>query len=118
MGDLKAIEIDAEIYDQLRAYCDDVGLRFRDFVEEVLETAPTRDEDLSLIGAASETLERTDQERQRAYRRGFWDGFCASYIAMQGSLGLAVEKAPEILRAGKDPFRVPSGVQMKLFQET
>ncbi len=118
MDDLKTIRINAVIYDQVREYCNGAGLRFQEFVEDVLETAPARDEELDLISVANETLEEIDRARKRSYRRGFWDGFCASFFAMQGRLGLCLEKTPKDLQGKNDPFKVPSGDQMKLFKKT
>jgi hypothetical protein len=117
MDDLKTIRINAEVYDQVREYCNGTGLRFQEFVEDVLETAPARNEDLNLISAANETLEGTDKARKRSYRRGFWDGFCTSFFAMQGRLGLCLKKTPEELQAKNDPFKVSPGDQMIIFRK-
>lgn len=117
MEDLKTIRISVAVYDEVRAYCDGAGLRFSDFVEDAIASAPTREEELDLIREADESLESIDQARKRSYRRGFWDGFCASFFASQGRMGLCVAKTPEVLQAKKDPFKVSTGRQMQLFED-
>ncbi len=117
MEELKTIRISAEAYDRARAYCDGAGLRFRDFIEDVIVSAPTREEELDLIREADERLESIDQARKRSYRRGFWDGFCASFFASQGRMDLCLAKTPEALQAKNDPFKVSTGRQTQLFED-
>jgi len=117
MEDEKTIKISAKVYNQVRAYCDGASLRFRDFVEDAIASAPLREEELDLIGKADKSLESVDQARRRSYRRGFWDGFCASLFAAQGQMGLCLEKTPEELHPENDPFRVSSDGQMGLFED-
>lgn len=115
MEELKIIHIDGELYDSLREYCDKAGIRFREFVEEALESAPAREEELKRVNEANNMMENSDQARKRSYRRGFWDGFCASFFASQGRMDLSLAMTPEELQAKNEHFKIPSGDQMKLF---
>ena len=117
MEDLKTIRISAKVYDQVRGHCDGAGLRLRDFVEEAIASAPAREEELDLIREADRSLESAEQGRRRSYRRGFWDGFCASFFASQGRMDLCLVKTPETLQEKNDPFKVSRGGQMQLFED-
>jgi len=112
---LKLIQIDGDLYDRLKAYCDHAGLRFKDFVEEALELAPDREEEYRQVNEASDMMKKMDLERKRSYRRGFWDGFCGSFFAYQGRMDLSLAMTPEELQAKNELFKIPLGGQIKLF---
>ena len=113
----KTISIDAELYDNLRSFCDNAGLKFLDFVEEALETAPSREEEFVKFDEANEKLKNIDQARMWSYRRGFRDGFCASFFACQGRMDLSLAMTPEELQAERKLHRVVTADdQLKLFE--
>ena len=112
----KTITIDSELYDRLRSFCDNAGLKFADFVEEALEAAPLREEEFVKFDETNEKIKTIDQARMRSYRRGFWDGFCASFFACQGRMDMSLAMTPKELQAGNDRWRVVSSDgQLKLF---
>lgn len=115
MEETKTIAISAELYFRLRKYCDERGIRFRDFVEDALDAAPHREEEIDLISDAQQKVETVDQARNRSYRRGFWDGFYVSFFAMQGRMDLYLKRTPESLGIIHDIFQVSDDRQMQLF---
>jgi hypothetical protein len=115
MDNLKIIQIDGDLYDRLRAYCNRAGLRFKDFVEDALELAPDREEEYKQVTEASDMMKSMDLARKRSYRRGFWDGFCISFFASQGRMDLSFALMPEELQAKNERFKIPLGGQTKLF---
>lgn len=114
MEKMGKIEVDAEILKELTAYCGKENIRFRDFVEDALENAIYRDE---IYKAAAETktmMKEIEQERDKAYRRGFIKGFYAAFCACQGRLGVYAEAGEKIKT--KAPFKWVTGPQLPLFQ--
>jgi hypothetical protein len=114
-ADMVAIAIDRSLYKQLREYCDSVGIRFREFVEDSLENAFTMIEVDELRNEAVRLIERSDKDRKKSYRRGFWQGFCAAFFAAQGKMGMSLEVTPSELTAEQERYRSSSDGQLQLF---
>ncbi len=110
--DMKTISINAELYDQLREYCDTAGIRFKDFVEDALDEAAYREEGFEVLDEVNERIRKIADERKKAYTRGFQRGFLVAFYLAQGNLGTglynqAVEKG--------DLFKSVKGPQLDLF---
>jgi len=111
------ISIDAELYDRLRKYCDQHGIRFTAFIEDALESAPQREEEMKMVADARDMMEQNERERRRSYRRGFWQGFYAATFAGQGNMGLCIANTPSELGPENEKFKTVDGGQKKLFQK-
>jgi hypothetical protein len=112
------IKIEKDLYNRLRDYCDIGGIRFVDFVEEALENAIEREEILEKSAKADEVLKRADKNMKRSFRRGFWQGFVAGFLASQGQFALSERLIPSEVSYREDPFKLVSGNQLSLFDET
>jgi hypothetical protein len=112
------IQIENELYQRLRAYCDIGGIRFVDFVEEALENAIAREEILEKSAKADQVLKRADEDMKRSFRRGFWQGFVAGFLARQGEFAASERLTPSEVSYREDPFKLVSGNQLSLFDET
>ena len=112
------INIEKDLYKRLRDYCDIGGIRFVDFVEEALENATEREEILKKSAKADEVLKRADENRKRSFRRGFWQGFVAGFLARQGQFASSERLTPSEVSYREDPFKLVSGNQLSLFDET
>ncbi len=110
------ISVDAELYDRLRKYCEQHGIRFMAFIEDALETAPQREEEIKMVADARDTMEQIERERRRSYRRGFWQGFYAATFAGQGNMGMCIANTPPDLSPEHEKFKTVDGRQMKLFE--
>lgn len=114
----RSIAIESSLYKHLRQYCDKEGIRFVDFVEEALANAVEREEILEKSAKADEVLKRANTNMKRSFRRGFWQGFYAGILAGQGKFNLSNQLTPSEVSYGQEPFKIVSGSQLRLFEET
>jgi len=109
------INIAASLYQELREYCDRVGVAFLDFVEDALEKATYRDELELLLRDEAEMRKKIASEQSAAFKHGFSLGVMAATLALNGKLILSEsvtpEKAKEVLY-----YRPVIGGQIKLFE--
>ncbi|WP_124330271.1 hypothetical protein [Desulfonema ishimotonii] len=112
---LKTLKIDAEIYDRLRAYCDQNSIRFADFTEEMLENAIGENEAVRALDEARLLTEQMDAEREKAYARGFQEGFCLAFSAALGRMGTPDQQAGLRRALRNRPARKITGPQLELF---
>ncbi|MFO7715102.1 hypothetical protein [Desulfosarcina sp.] len=111
-----AIIIDSDLYENLRQYCDDCGIRFVDFVEEALENAIDREAILRKSEKADRILEQADRDRKLSFWRGFNQGVLAGILAGQGQLALSKNNSPPEESYPETPFKIVTGPQLKLFE--
>ncbi len=111
------ISVDSELYENLRKYCDQNGIRFAAFIEDALESATQREEEMKIVADARDMMEQNEHERRRSYRRGFWQGFCAATFAGQGNMGLCIANTPPDLSPEYEKFKTVDGGQMELFEK-
>jgi hypothetical protein len=108
------INIAADLYHELREYCDRAGIAFLDFVEDSLEKATYRDELELLLRDEAEMKKKIASEESAAFKRGFSLGVMAATLALKGSPALSAsvtpEEAKEVLY-----YRPVVGDQRKLF---
>ena len=104
--DLESIRIRADLYQELRDYCDRNGMRFRSFVEDALESAPHQEDLAQMADEVTASLEKLDAGRRKSFRRGFWQGYCAALYAFQGKLGMSLDLTPSYLRAEDEVYKV------------
>ncbi len=113
----RTISIDSELYENLRKYCDQNGIRFTAFIEDALESATQREEEMKMVAEARDMMEQLERERRRSYRRGFWQGFYAATFAGQGNMGLCMANTPPELSPEHEKFKTVDGGQKKLFEK-
>ena len=108
------IRIDSDLYAELRQFCDRLGIRFVDFIEDSLANATHRFETERLLNDAAKVSEKIKIEQQSAFLNGFRQGALAAAISFQGNLAVSRRL---ISRAVKDQSapQVVAGGQMKLF---
>jgi len=111
---LKTISIRAKLYDQLRAYCDQKGIKFVDFIEEALESAAHLDHITEILGDEESLKEKIADEQRTSIRYGFRRGILAALLAVDGRLALSQDMIPPAVTE-KVPFKTVSGGQLKLF---
>lgn len=109
------IQIDPDLYAELREYCDSCGIRFVDFVEDSLEQAITFEEILDKSEKADQIFNQATKNMQRAFRHGFHVGFVAGVFMAQGLLGSSKDCTPAELSYKNDPNKVVTGAQLSLF---
>jgi hypothetical protein len=112
----QSITIDSDLYENLRAYCDNSGIRFVDFVEDALEQAIAHEEILEKSEKADRVLNRVTEDMQRSFRRGFLRGYLAGVLAGQGRLALSQKLIPAEVSFPQDPYKIITGPQLKLFE--
>ncbi len=113
--DVFTVRIPAELYRELREYCDRIGVAFVDFVEDALEKATYRDEMELLLRDEAEMKKKIASERASSLNRGFSLGVMAATLSIQGVAALGESLTPE--GAGEVLFfRQAVGEQMKLFE--
>ena len=121
-GDEVSVAISREIYEALRAYCDANNLRLKYFIEEILEHGP-RQEELQMLSTEAASLlkkvryvmDKMDDDRRRAFERGFAQGVLAAYLNTAGYAGLSRETLPETLRRHLQRQPPTDKRQMSLF---
>jgi hypothetical protein len=113
--DLKTIRIDPDLYNQLRNYCDENGIRFLEFVEWALENAVHLDQVEDIINNEAKIMERIKKERKDSLRVGFRRGFCAALLTLQGKIELSLEHTPLEERSIATYKSITSG-QLNLFE--
>jgi len=113
----RTISVDSELHESLRKYCDQKGIRFTAFIEDALESAPRREEEMKMVADARDMMEQGERERRRSYRRGFWQGFYAATFAGQGQMGLCIANTPPDLSPMHEKFKTVDGGQKKLFEK-
>ncbi len=107
------MEIDPDLYAEVREYCDTGGLRFVRFIEEALEDAMDREAARRRLDAAEKSHAEVEALQRKAYRRGYRDGFSHSLLACAGHLW-GLDRAREELQ-GEDPPKMVTGPQLDLF---
>jgi hypothetical protein len=113
-GTLKSIQIDVELYDELRSICDQRGMRFKDFVHDALERAIYEDQSIDAMAAEIEDLRRQLSAYERSFMRGFHKGFWFAFLAMQGQICLSADDEEVQLVQEKSP-KITAGSQLSLF---
>ncbi len=115
--DRKTISLDASLYEQVREYCDDNGIRLAAFVEEALENAMDMKEELKYLDEAESLIAEVQGERERAYRRGYRVGLLAAFFAAQGHLGVSMSYCAQEREVKEARFRIVDGDgQLELFK--
>jgi hypothetical protein len=121
-GDEVSVAINREIYEALREYCDTNNLRFKYFIEEILEYAPKQDDLLKLSLEASGLLKKVkylmnkmEDERQRSFERGFTQGVLAALLNYAGYSGISQDTVPEEIRKTLQRKPPRNDRQMSLF---
>jgi hypothetical protein len=113
----KTISLDASLHEQLREYCDDNGLRLVSFVEEALENAMDVTEELKYLDEAENLISAVQDEKERAYRRGYRVGLLAAFLAARGNLGTSMSYRARERELKEGRFRaVDGGGQLELFK--
>lgn len=87
--EIKMISIDSALYEQLKAYCDGEDIRFKDFIEDSLETAMERHEHYKVLGELKELQTEIVQVKDRSYQRGFQKGCFVSFLLKTGNIRAA-----------------------------
>ncbi len=109
------IPIESELYDRVRRYCDQSGIRFKDFVENALESAMDQEGLMRMVEKAGGLIERVGRECRSAYQQGFRSGLLAGVLAAQGKMGLFENCSPPETREKGYIFRSVEGPQKKMF---
>jgi hypothetical protein len=110
----RTIRVSADLFDELRNYCDRNGIRLLAFIEEALEKATYVDEIETLLHDGATLLEKLEAERRRGVALGFSLGVLAATLALQGILEPGRRLTPEVV--GRFLMSQPaSGEQLKLF---
>lgn len=111
----KTIQIDDDLYDQIREYCDENGIRLIAFIEDALTNAIDLNEEVKYLEEAEKLISEVRDERERAYRRGYRTGLMAGFFAANGQLGVSItgRASERELREGR--FRAVDGGQLELF---
>ena len=113
----KTIALDASLHEQLREYSDDNGLRLAAFVEESLENAMDMKEEAKYLDEAESLISEVQDEKERAYRRGYRVGLLAAFFAAQGNMGTSMAYRAQERELKEKRFRaVDGGGQLELFK--
>jgi hypothetical protein len=112
--DPRTIEIDPEVYDSVREFCDRHDLRFLDFVEEALETAMFFHAQENQVEENQELLRRIRRDYQKIKKIGFDEGFFIA-VRLFGGKHLPWEWREALRQNVKDTPKLIEGEQMKLF---
>jgi hypothetical protein len=113
--DTVRVDISAELYQNLREYCDQNSLRFFDFIEDSLESATYRDELERLVNDETKIKERIENERVVSIQRGFIRGVMAATLAMKGYSGLGEALTPKEIKKSYHFIPVRGG-QIQMFK--
>ena len=108
------IQISRELYARLREHCDHRGIRFVDFVENGLDDAMLGDVESDALEKELDGLRRKAENHDRAFNRGFQQGFAFFYLMLKG-LGVSESAEEGIAIVRKFPAEAPKGEQVKLF---
>lgn len=111
---LKTIRISLQLYDELRTFCDRVGIPFLAFVEDSLETATRRYELEELLNDEAEIKAKIKHRQEQAFREGFEKGVLVSLTSLNGQAAVGDKLTPQAIRI-KAHNRVVTGEQMQLF---
>lgn len=109
------IQIDPDLYAELRVYCDSRGIRFVDFVQDALEQAISFEEILDKSEKADQVLNQATNNMQRSFRHGFHVGLVAGVFLAQGRLGASKDSTPSEVSYRNEPNKVVTGSQLPLF---
>jgi hypothetical protein len=109
------ISIDSDLYAELRDFCDRLGIRFVDFVEDALANATRRHETERLLNDAAKVSETIKIEQQSAFLQGFKHGVLAASMSVNGDLSVSRRLMPRAVKDQSVPKAVTGG-QMKLFE--
>ncbi len=115
MQNTNTVQIETDLYDRLRAYCDQKNIRFNEFAENVFESAIDQEKMLKMVDDAREVLQRVGRECKSAYQQGFRSGLMAGALAAQGRMGLSEFCTPPETREKGEIFRVVEGSQKSFF---
>ncbi len=113
-GRLKSIQIDVELYDELRRICDQRAMRFKDFVDDALERAVYEDQSIEALSGEIQDLKRQISVYERSFMRGFHKGFLFAFLAMQGRVFPNQDDEDFQLVKAKSP-KITAGSQLSLF---
>ena len=108
------LRVSRELYARLREHCDRLGIRFVDFVEDALDNAVMEDVENNSLEKELEALRRKAESYDRAFNRGFQQGFAFFHLMLKG-LGVSESLDEELTIVRKFPAVVPKGEQVKLF---
>jgi hypothetical protein len=113
----KTLSVEGSLYEQIREYCDDNGLRLVAFVEEALENAMDMKEEVKYLEEAESLISEVQDEKERAYRRGYRVGLLAAFFAAQGRLGTSMSYRAQERELKEGRFRAVEGDgQLTLFR--
>jgi hypothetical protein len=113
----KTISLDASLHEQIREYCDDNGIRLVAFVEEALENAMDLKEEAKYLEEAESLISEVQDEKERAYRRGYRVGLLAAFFAVRGHLGTSMTCRAQERELKEGRFRAVEGDdQLTLFR--
>jgi DNA replication initiation complex subunit (GINS family) len=110
----KPIQIDSDLYKEVREFCDQNGLRLIDFVEDALAQAIAFEETLDASRKAEKIIREATDDMRQTYRRGFHLGIAAGLFAAQGKLGSSINSTPTELSYKNEPNKVV-GPQLEIF---
>jgi len=111
---MKSLRIDAELYEKLRAYCDQNDIRFIEFIQEALENATHLDHITEILADEGRVKERIEEEQRVSVRYGFKRGLLAALLALDGKLELSWDMTPIEVRK-QLPIKTVKGDQLPLF---
>ena len=114
-GSDKTIILSAQLFQELRQYCDRNGLRFVEFIEDALETAIHRHHLEALFNDENKLKERIDKERRHALQKGFDQGVIAATLVLRKKIIPQGDLISKEIRE-RLSFQPVTGGQAKLFE--
>jgi hypothetical protein len=114
-GENAVVQIDPQLYRELREFCDQAGVRFADYIADALETSRERYRTDEQLREMRELARRVEEVRREGFRRGWRHGVWLGFWAARGDLGLALEGRVPEAEGVETEFRPVSGGQMGLF---
>jgi len=113
--DRQPVSISSELFDFLRGFCDQKGIRFVDFIEDALENAAHRHDLEGLLNDAAQLEATLKIKQQKAFRQGFQQGVLVATASFQGNLEVSRRMIPREIKNQPRPQAVAGG-QLKLFK--
>ena len=102
------LRVSRELYARLREHCDRLGIRFVDFVEDALDSAVMEDVENNSLEKELEALRRKAERYDRAFNRGFQQGFAFFHLMLKG-LGVSESLDEELLLSASSRPWFPKG---------